>query len=156
MLKIINKIIKTKKDKKLEEKDKQIAKLTRVNEILNGMNAKQEKNLEYKQKLLEEKETEFLNTTLAQTEIIKTLKETKKELEGAKGGLTKENNKLKEEKEALEKELEEVKKKLEESMTDKYLVKKIKPAPGPRKKVIGIKRTGLSSQAKSMLKERND
>lgn len=53
------------------------------------------------------------------------LKEELKETRGSKGGLTKENNKLKSENEELNKQIIELKKKLEESMTNKYLVRKI-------------------------------
>lgn len=53
------------------------------------------------------------------------LEEEKHKLLGAKGGYTKEINKLK-------KQVEELNFKLKESMTDKYLVKKIKPGRTPK------------------------
>ena len=54
-----------------------------------------------------------------------------KQEQGAKGGLTKKNNKLKKEVLELQKEIENLKAKLEESMTDKYLVKKIPSGKTP-------------------------
>lgn len=53
------------------------------------------------------------------------LKEEKKKLLGAKGGYVKENNKLK-------KQVEELEEKLKESMTDKYLVKKLPSGRRPK------------------------
>jgi cell division protein FtsB len=64
----------------------------------------------------------------------KKLKEKLKIETGAKGGLTKEINKLNKEKETLKAEIEDLKKKLEESMSDKYLVKKIRGQKTPTQK----------------------
>ena len=58
-------------------------------------------------------------------EMVNITKDYKKQLNGAKGGYVKEINKLK-------KQVEELTFKLEESMTDKYLVKKIKPGRTPK------------------------
>lgn len=55
-----------------------------------------------------------------------------KSLKGAKGGFTKQINKL-------TRELEETKKKLEESMTDKYLVKKIPMGKLPKTQTMKLK-----------------
>lgn len=74
---------------------------------------------------------------------ILTLKKKVKEIQGAKGGLTKEINKLKteiqvlsevseQEKNDLKSQINKLKKELKDSMTDKYLVRKI-PAGRPRK-----------------------
>lgn len=57
--------------------------------------------------------------------LVKQLKKEKHKLQGAKGGYVKEINKLK-------KQVEELDFKLKESMTDKYLVKKIKPGRTPK------------------------
>lgn len=65
------------------------------------------------------------------------LKQTIKQLRGAKGGLTKQVNKL-------TKELEEAKKQLEESMTDKYLVRKVRSAK-PTKQTMNIKSNSKQS-----------
>ena len=56
------------------------------------------------------------------------LKEKIKELNGSKGGLTKQVN-------ALTKELEETKKQLAESMTNKYLVRKVRSTKPPRQRM---------------------
>ena len=72
-------------------------------------------------KLLDEAESE--QRELMQEIFI--LKEEKKKILGAKGGYVKEINKLK-------KQVEELEFKLKESMTDKYLVKKIKPGRTPK------------------------
>lgn len=72
------------------------------------------------------------------------LKQTIKELRGAKGGLTKQVNKL-------TKELEETKKQLEESMTDKYLVRKVRSAK-PTKQTMNIKSNSKQSSAIKLVK----
>lgn len=65
------------------------------------------------------------------------LKQTIKQLRGAKGGLTKQVNKL-------TKELEEAKKQLELSMTDKFLVKKVRGTK-PTKQTMNIKSNSKQS-----------
>ena len=60
------------------------------------------------------------------------LKEENKKLLGAKGGYTKEINKLK-------KQVEELDFKLKESMTDKYLVKKIPSGRKPKSQTMKLK-----------------
>ena len=60
------------------------------------------------------------------------LKKKIKQLKGARGGFTKEINKLKNQKEELEK-------KLAESMTNKYLVRKIKPGKKPNTLKMAVK-----------------
>lgn len=54
-----------------------------------------------------------------------------KEVRGAKGGFTKKINQLTNELNAKDKEIEELKTELAESMTDKYIVKKIKSGRRP-------------------------
>ena len=74
------------------------------------------------------------------------LKQTIKQLRGAKGGLTKQVNKL-------TKELEETKKQLEESMTDKYLVRKLR-ATKPKGQKMGVKSNSKESNAIKLVKEK--
>lgn len=70
-----------------------------------------------------------------------------KQLKGGKGGFTREINKLKKEKEELEK-------KLAESMTDKYLVKKIRPGKRPNTLKTKVRNTsGQSNIVKNLHKE---
>ena len=71
-----------------------------------------------------------------------------KQEQGAKGGLTKNNNKLKKEVVELQKEVENLKAKLEESMTDKYLVKKI-----PSGKTPNTIKTKVSSPMKASVRK---
>lgn len=63
---------------------------------------------------------------------IEQLKEEKKKLLGAKGGYTKEINKLK-------KQVEELDFKLKESMTDKYVLKKIPSGRRPKSQTMKLK-----------------
>ena len=78
------------------------------------------------------------------------MEEMKKEirkLRGGKGGFTREINKLK-------KENEELKKKLEESMTDKYLVKRIRPGKIPNTLKTRVRNTsGQSNIVKNLHRE---
>lgn len=74
------------------------------------------------------------------------LKQTIKQLRGAKGGLTKQVNKL-------TKELEETKKQLEESMTDKYLVRKVRSTKST-KQTMNIKSNSKESNAIKLVKEK--
>lgn len=82
----------------------------------------------------------------------KELKEKMKKEMGAKGGLTKEINKLSKENETLKNEIEDLKKKLEESMSDKYLVKKIRSQKAPTQKTR-ITKTVKSNIRNYMQKE---
>ena len=75
------------------------------------------------------------------------LKQTIKQLRGAKGGLTKQVNKL-------TKELEETKKQLEESMTDKFRVKKLPSGRKPKGQTAKIKSNSKESNAIKLVKER--
>ena len=87
-----------------------------------------------------------------------------REINGAKGGLTKEIHKLnkiiKENKNSYENnlkmlnnELLETKSKLEESMTDKYLVKKIRPATSKQKQTMKIKSGYIEGKIINKIKE---
>ena len=75
------------------------------------------------------------------------LKQTIKQLRGAKGGLTKQVNKL-------TKELEETKKQLEESMTNKFRVKKLPSGRKPKGQTAKIKSNSKESNAIKLVKER--
>ena len=77
-------------------------------------------NLNYRE---EQIKREIKANAELQNELLKSSEDLKKVL-GAKGGLTKENNRLKNQIEELKNEISDLKKQLEESMTDKYLVKK--------------------------------
>lgn len=70
-----------------------------------------------------------------------------KELSGTKGGLTKQNN-------ILLKKNKELKQQLEESMSNKYLVKKIPSGRMPKGEKIGIKRRNKNSQVQKILNEK--
>ena len=76
------------------------------------------------------------------------LSETK--INGAKGGLTAENNKLK-------KSVEELTKKLEESMSDKYRVRKIPSGRRPKAAPMRIKSNAVQSKiVKKVYEEAKD
>lgn len=75
------------------------------------------------------------------------LKQTIKQLRGAKGGLTKQVNKL-------TKELEETKKQLEESMSDKFRVKQLPSGRKPKGQKMGFKSNSKQSNAIKLVKER--
>lgn len=62
-----------------------------------------------------------------------------RKLRGSKGGYTAKINKQ-------AKEIEELKKKLEESMTDKYLVRKLKPQKAPKTQITHIKSNAKTSR----------
>ena len=85
-------------------------------------------------------------------EIIK-LKEEKKQLSNSKGGLTTRNNTLLNQVNELTKEVEELKKQLEESMTDKYLVKKVPKGRMPKKQTIRTKGSSVPSKIIKKIKE---
>lgn len=72
-----------------------------------------------------------------------------KQLQGTKGGLTKQNN-------ILSKTNIELKKQLEESMSNKYLVKKIPSGRMPKGEKIRIKRGNHNSQVQKILNEKTN
>lgn len=76
------------------------------------------------------------------------LKKEIKQLKGARGGFTKEINKLKN-------KIEELEKKLAESMTDKYLVRKIRPGKKPNTLKMAVKSSSSvqSNIVKNLYKE---
>lgn len=104
-----------------------INKLTKITEI----NNKRQENIFRLQRENQEKE----DLLILKTKEIRKLEDKIKEKEeqrranaGKVGSLTKEVNHLREELDLMSVRLEETKKKLEESMSDKYLVKKLPPA----------------------------
>lgn len=104
-----------------------INKLTKITEI----NNKRQENIFRLQRENQEKE----DLLILKTKEIRKLEDKIKEKEeqrranaGKVGSLTKEVKNLKEELDLMSTRLEETKKKLDESMTDKYLVKKLPPA----------------------------
>ena len=93
---------------------------------------KENNELKSKNELNERKLYEYQIVEHSYIAEINILKEENHKLLGAKGGYIKEINKLK-------KQVEELTFKLEESMTDKYLVKKIKPGRTPKGPQMKIK-----------------
>ena len=78
-----------------------------------------------------------------------------KRLQNAKGGYVKQNNKLKNQVMELEKEVEDLKAKLEESMSNKYLVKKV--PSGRKPNTIKTKVSApMSSTVRKYMKEAFD
>lgn len=68
-------------------------------------------------------------------------------INGTKGGLVKQNNILKEENKSL-------KKQLEESMSNKYLVKKIPSGRMPKGSKMKLRKVNLNNQVKKILNEK--
>ncbi len=83
----------------------------------------------------------------------KTVEETKKSCENRLKTLN--NDILEKDKiiKSLEKELKETQKKLEESMTDKYKVRKLRPATGSRKQTMKVKSGYLEGKIMGKIKE---
>ena len=107
--------------------------------ILTGENMQlreeQHKNLMTIDNYIEENER--LNNLISlNVDRIYELKERVKKETGAKGGMAKQINKLNKENEALKNEIETLEKKLAESMTDKYLVKKIPAGRKPKQTTV--------------------
>lgn len=99
------------------------------------MNDNLEKRLEQQETKIGELKTKIAsskNKNMQLEDEIMQLKEENKKLLGAKGGYTKEINKLKQ-------QVEELDFKLKESMTDKYLVKKIPSGRRPKSQTMKIK-----------------
>lgn len=120
-MKIIRNIKWKEINKHIQEQNKKISHLEDVNKKYIDDLAKKETINRMYAKAINDLATE-------KVELIKELKA----LKGAKGGFTKRINQL-------TKELEETKKKLEESMTDKYLVKKIPMGRLPKGQVMKLK-----------------
>lgn len=97
-----------------------------INELSNKeeKNAKLENSNREKEKLLTIKIREIKKLE----DKVKEKEEQRRVNAGKVGSLTKEVNHLREELDLMSVRLEETKKKLDESMTDKYLVKKLPPA----------------------------
>ena len=82
------------------------------------------------------------------------LNEKVKKLSGAKGGLVKQNNILSEKNNVLKEENKSLKKQLEESMSDKYLVKKIPSGRMPKGAKMKLRKVNLNNQVKKILNEK--
>lgn len=82
-------------------------------------------------------------------EAIKKLKKDKMELTSSKGGYIAKIS-------SLTNELEETKKQLEESMTDKYLVRKIPSGRTPKKQTVRSNTKNISSQSRKRLEEKSE
>lgn len=97
-----------------------------INELSNKeeKNAKLENSNREKEKLLTIKIREIKKLE----DKVKEKEEQRRTNAGKVGSLTKEVKKMKEELDLMSTRLEETKKKLEESMSDKYLIKKLPPA----------------------------
>lgn len=112
--------------------------------------------------LVKEKE-KILAENIKLKDNYKVLTKKYKELSGANGGLKSKNNSLKAEIDDLKEEIQtlknnvtDLKLKLEESMSDKYLVKKVPAEKARKTKKLGIKRGVTNSQVKNILKEKSD
>lgn len=117
-----------KKIEELKEENKQIPKLSEELKKIEKSNSEMFAELQKNQDEIIKLNTKlglYESNLQANENIIKSLK-------GAKGGFTKQINKL-------TRELEETKKKLEESMTDKYLVKKIPMGKLPKTQTMKLK-----------------
>lgn len=115
---------------------------------INNLELKKIKNVYLDQ--LEDKEKYISNLNLEKEKLISDisiLKSKIRKIQGAKGGLTAENNKL-------NKLVDDLTKKLEESMSDKYRVKKIPSGRKPKGNTIRIKSSSRQSQIiKNIYKE---
>ena len=107
--------------------------LDELRKVRNELESEKEKKEEYIQGLYDErKATEVCLKTIEDLHFkIEDYKAQIKSLKNAKGGYAKYNRKIKKEKEELEQEIVELKQKLSDSMTDKYLVRKIKSGRTP-------------------------
>lgn len=119
----------TKNSLRIKDMEKIITK--KANEL---SNVKQLLEIEIEKNAVHQKEKNDLHTKI-------------KELQGTKGGLTKQNN-------ILLKKNKELKHQLEESMSNKYLVKKIPSGRMPKGEKIGIKRRNKNSQVQKILNEK--
>ena len=88
--------------------------------------------------VIEEKD----NLIHKQQEIIQKLVEDNKLYFGAKGGLTKQNNKLREELAKVKEEL----KKANKELSKRYIVKKVVPSMPRKKQVVGLKSGSVTSR----------
>ncbi len=125
----------------------------RVLEELNKTNGELEEEKEAKEffidKLQQEEKSHqaCLNTIESLYYKMKELKDELRKSKNGRGGYTKEINKLKKEKAELEQ-------KLADSMTDKYLVKKLKPGKKPNTLTMSVRGSSVQSNiVKNLYKE---
>ena len=131
-----------------------------INEEHKKVNGKIMEELKHQQKLVtkkankideQAKELESAKEVISRlSEDILQYKNSIRKLNSSKGGLTTKNNKLK-------KLVEELTKKLEESMTDKYIIKKVPAGKRPKGEPIRIKSHAVQSRiVKQMHREDSD
>lgn len=138
------------------EMEKALAPLKQENEELRDKIAKKEfrfldENDKFKKQLEEYKETiELQDTAMYKLNcIIDKLTEDKKLLFGAKGGLTKYNNKLQKQLEEKDKELKKIKKELNEAnekLSQRYIVKELEPVKAKNTQVMKTKSGARTSR----------
>lgn len=137
-------------NRKLSEEKEKNDKSNEQVMYLTGENRRLENTLALKNKNIEEISEALKNERVQTAQLDKLnndLKQQIKTINGSKGGLVKQVNKL-------TRELEEVKKQLAESMTDKYLVRKIKSGKAPKTSEMKIKGSVIQSKAIKLVKEK--
>lgn len=124
--------------------------LVKKYDLLNVKLVKALDKLQQKDKIIEnyEEDIKIANATISKlSKKINKLKENNKKIGGAKGGLLKENNYLKE-------SVKDLTFKLEESMTDKYVLKKLPSGKRPKGDLMRLKsQTFQSKIVKQMHRE---
>lgn len=81
----------------------------------------------------------YIERLCQQKIVIKDLQEDKRKLASAKGGLKAKNKRLEDKLKKLSIQYNELEEKYKESMTDKYLVKKLKPGKTPKTTSMKLK-----------------
>lgn len=124
--------------------------LVKKYDLLNVKLVKSLDKLQQKDRIIEnyEEDIKIANATISKlSKKINKLKENNKKIGGAKGGLLKENNYLKE-------SVKDLTFKLEESMTDKYVLKKLPSGKRPKGDLMRLKsQTFQSKIVKQMHRE---
>ena len=124
--------------------------LVKKYDLLNVKIVKASDKLQQKDRIIEnyEEDIKIANATISKlSKKINKLKENNKKIGGAKGGLLKENNYLKE-------SVKDLTFKLEESMTDKYVLKKLPSGKRPKGDLMRLKsQTFQSKIVKQMHRE---
>lgn len=130
--------------------------LEELRKLRNELEYEKEKKEEYIQLLYDEQNAkEICLRTIEDMHFkMEDYKKQIKSLKNAKGGYASKSSKLKKEKEALENKIAELEEKLAESMTDKYLVRKIKTGKRPNTLKTKVRNTsGQSNIVKNLHKE---
>lgn len=133
----------------------EVLKLNTEIDKLEGLNDKNDKTIKEVEKSLKktsnelreakeiiskyEKEVNKLKNKLNETE------ESRRKAAGSVGGLKRKNNDLEEELSVANEKIKDLEIKLEESMSDKYLVKKIKSGRKPKGQTIGYRSSTVNS-----------